>query len=307
MTPGDPAAERARLRSWSRRADAPGLMQLGGHVLALLLTGALVWLSRGTLWIWPAMLLHGVVLVFLFTPAHECIHRTAFKTRALNEAVAFGAGLLIVLPREYFRAFHFAHHRFTQDPARDPELAGPKPANLGQWLWQVSGMPYWIAQLRGTVAHAFGRAPETFYKDERQRHAVIVEARAVLAIYAAVLAASLATGSTAALIYWVIPALLGQPFLRLYLMAEHTLCPRVPDMLENTRTTYTNAVIRALAWNMPYHAEHHAYPAVPFHRLPEVNRAIAARLKVTAPGYCAVQREILRSCRRSLAGERLPQ
>jgi fatty acid desaturase len=66
-------------------------------------------------------------------------------------------------------------------------------------------------------------------------------------------------------------------------------------MLENTRTTYTNVFMRALAWNMPYHAEHHAYPAVPFHRLPEVNRAIAPRLKTTAPGYIAVQRQILRS------------
>jgi fatty acid desaturase len=276
----------------------PGLVQLVGHLLGLLATGSVVWLAQGTLWLWPAMWLHGVVLIFLFTPLHECIHRTAFKTRALNEAVAFVIGVLIVLPREYFRAFHFAHHRFTQDPERDPELAAPKPANLRQWLWHVSGFPYWIAQLRGTVTHALGRATETFYKDDRQRRAVIVEARVVLAIYAFVLLVSIAAGSTAALIYWVIPALLGQPVLRLYLMAEHGLCPLTPDMMENTRTTYTNALMRALAWNMPYHAEHHAYPAVPFHRLAEVNRALAPRLKVTASGYIDVQRQILQSYRR---------
>jgi fatty acid desaturase len=244
------------------------------------------------------MWVHGVVLIFLFTPLHESIHRTAFRTRALNEAVAFLIGVLVLLPREYFRAFHFAHHRFTQDPARDPELGSPKPANLRQWLWQVGGMPYWIAQARSTVAHAFGRAPESFYKDDRQRRAVIIEARIVLAIYALVLLGSIATASTAALVYWVVPALLGQPALRLYLMAEHGLCPLTSNMLENTRTTYTNALVRALAWNMPYHAEHHAYPAVPFHRLPEVNRAIGPRLKSTAPGYIAVQRQILGSYRR---------
>jgi fatty acid desaturase len=235
------------------------------------------------------------VLVFLFTPLHECIHRTAFKNRALNEIVAFVIGVLLMLPREYFRAFHFAHHRFTQDPARDPELAVPKPANLRQWLWYVSGFPYWIAQGRGTLAHAFGRAPESFYKDERQRRAVIQEARMVLAIYAIVLVVSLWSGSTAALFYWVIPAFVGQPALRLYLMAEHGLCPFSDDMLENTRTTYSNAAVRLLAWNMPYHAEHHAFPAVPFHRLPEVNRAIAPRLKTTANGYVAVHRQILGS------------
>jgi fatty acid desaturase len=290
--------DRETLRLWSQRSDAPGVIHLAGHCGALLLTGALIWLARGTFWIWPAMWAHGVVLIFLFTPLHETIHRTAFKTRALNEAVAFVIGVLILLPREYFRAFHFAHHRFTQDPEKDPELAAPKPANLRQWLWQVSGMPYWIAQTRGTIAHAFGRAPESFYKDDRQRRAVILEARIVLALYVLVLIASIAAGSTSALVYWAVPALLGQPALRLYLMAEHGLCPLTPDMLENTRTTYANALVRALAWNMPYHAEHHAYPAVPFHRLAEVNRAIASRLKVTAPGYIAVQRQILRSLRR---------
>jgi fatty acid desaturase len=292
-----PTSDRELLRVWSQRSDAPGLIHLGGHLAALMLTGLGIWLARGSLWIWPAMLLHGVVLIFLFTPLHECIHRTAFKTRALNEIVAFVIGVLIVLPREYFRAFHFAHHRFTQDPARDPELGSPKPTNLGQWLWHVSGVPYWIAQIRSTLGHALGRAPEAFYKDERQRRAVITEARIVLAIYALVAVASVATGSTAALIYWVVPALLGQPALRLYLMAEHGLCPLVPDMLQNTRTTYTNRFMRALAWNMPYHAEHHAYPAVPFHRLAEVNRVLAPRLKVTAPGYIDVHRQILRSYR----------
>jgi fatty acid desaturase len=240
-----------------------------------------------------------VVLVFLFAPLHECIHRTAFKSRAYNEAFGFVAGLLLLLPAEYFRAYHFAHHRFTQDPMRDPELGSPKPGSFGQWLWQASGIPYWIAEIRGIVGHAFGRLPETFYTNDRQGRAVIAEARIAIAIYAAVAVISLWTRSDAALIYWVVPALLGQPALRLYLMAEHTLCPLNDDMLENTRTTYTNGVMRFLAWNMPYHAEHHAFPAVPFHRLPEVNRAIRLRLKSTSNGYWSVQRDILNSLNRA--------
>jgi len=289
------AIDREQLRDWSRRADAPGIRQAAGHLVLLAATGSLVWAVRGSLLIWPAMLVHGVVLVFVFAPLHECIHRTAFKSRALNEAFGFVFGLLLLLPQEYFRAFHFAHHRFTQDPARDPELASPKARHFRHWLWQVSGLPYWIAEVRSVLAHAFGRMTDTFYANDRQRDAVILEARIALAIYAAVAVISLWTRSDAALIYWVVPALLGQPALRLYLMAEHTLCPLSDDMLENTRTTYTNGLVRFLAWNMPYHAEHHAFPAVPFHRLPEVNRAIRDRLKSTAPGYRAVQRDILNS------------
>jgi fatty acid desaturase len=66
-------------------------------------------------------------------------------------------------------------------------------------------------------------------------------------------------------------------------------------MLRNSRTTRSTALVRRLAWNMPYHAEHHAFPAVPFHRLPEVNRRLAADLKVTSRGYWSVQAQMLRS------------
>lgn len=285
----------ATLRRLSERSDKLGLTQLAGHVALLLATGLLVYHAHGTIWLLPAMILHGVVLIFLFTPLHECIHRTAFASRRLNDSIGFVLGALILLPREYFRIFHFAHHRFTQDPARDPELAYPKPRTLKQWLWHVSGLPYWIGQSRLLITQARGKAEGDFFGNDRQRQDVIREARLILALYAVVLVASLVLRSDAALIYWVLPAILGQPFLRLYLLAEHALCPETPDMLENTRTTYTNAVVRFLAWNMPYHIEHHAFPAVPFHALPLLNAVIADKLKTTAHGYIEVQRQILDS------------
>lgn len=56
-------------------------------------------------------------------------------------------------------------------------------------------------------------------------------------------------------------------------------------MLENTRTTFTTALVRFVAWNMPYHAEHHAYPAVPFYRLPQFHEVVRDHLRTTERGY----------------------
>ena len=81
---------------------------------------------------------------------------------------------------------------------------------------------------------------------------------------------------------WILPCLPGQPVLRLYLLAEHGRCPFVADMLKNTRTTFTNRIVRFLAWNMPYHVEHHTLPQVPFHRLPDLHDRMQPHLKVTA-------------------------
>ena len=118
------------------------------------------------------------------------------------------------------------------------------------------------------------------------------EARILLAFYGVLAAVSVAAGSWLAVGFWLVPVLIGQPFLRLYLLAEHTECPLEPDMLRNSRTTRSNALVRWLAWNMPYHAEHHAFPAIPFHALPAAHRLVRPHLKVTAPGYLAAQRDL---------------
>ena len=70
-------------------------------------------------------------------------------------------------------------------------------------------------------------------------------------------------------------------------------CSEDRNGLTNTRTTLTSWPVRFLMWNMPYHAEHHLYPAVPLHRLPDLHRLIADRLRHVTPGYPAAQREIV--------------
>jgi fatty acid desaturase len=51
--------------------------------------------------------------------------------------------------------------------------------------------------------------------------------------------------------------------------------------------------VRFLAWNMPFHTEHHVNPALPFHALPKFHSRERARLKAVSPGYVAFHREWL--------------
>jgi fatty acid desaturase len=52
-------------------------------------------------------------------------------------------------------------------------------------------------------------------------------------------------------------------------------------------------LIRWLFWNMPYHAEHHAYPAIPWHALPQLHALLAPELKQEQKGYLAFHRSVL--------------
>ncbi len=280
-----PAEAKAGLTA---RSDRAGLIHLAGHVGAILLTGSAIAAGAPG---WPLLLpVQGILIVFLFTLEHEATHKTPFASETLNEWVGRVCGLLLVLPFEWFRYFHLAHHRWTNIEGKDPELEGGKPETLRDWVWHVSGLPYWIAGARLTLRLARGRERSTYLPDSALPR-MAREARWMLALYAVALLSLFATPLL--LWVWIVPVLLGQPALRLYLLAEHGDCPRVANMFENTRTTFTTALMRFLAWNMPYHTEHHVYPQVPFHRLPDLHRMMREELRVTADGYAEFTRDYL--------------
>jgi fatty acid desaturase len=278
----------------SRTANGPGLRQLAIHIGLLLVTGTLVYLSRGTWWLAPAIVLHGIPVAYLFCPMHEGVHRTPFASRWLNDSIAWIAGLAIGLPANFYRTFHFVHHRYTQDPARDPELAAAKPTTVAGYLYTMTSIPFWRGRVSMSLRHALtGRVPQKAIPASRHR-AIVIEARIVWAIYLLVFVLSVVFQNDAALIYWFLPLVVGYPFLRFFLLAEHTGCAFGADMFANTRTTYTNWAMRKLIWDMSFHCEHHSYPSVPFHALHKVNGLIHDRIVNSAPGYLAFHRNLVR-------------
>ena len=141
--------------------------------------------------------------------------------------------------------------------------------------------------------YAFCDRQDAFIADKKVS-AIRNEARIHLLIYFSLLSASLWFGSWVLVKYWILPLLLGQPFLRAFLLAEHTLCLEQPDMVKNTRTTLTNAVVRTLCWNMNYHVEHHAFPAIPFFRLADTHGYIRDEIAFLDRGYLSVHQQIQR-------------
>jgi fatty acid desaturase len=282
------------LRTMAARSDARGALQFGLHLACIATTGTLVWL---TLPFWflliPAMLLHGVTLVTMFAPMHECTHRTAFASPRLNDAVGWVAGLLSFYNSTFYRYYHSWHHRYTQDPARDPELMYPRATTRARYLRETSSIGFWYRRAvdYGKLALGVWRLP--FVPDNAHRKIQLSVAIQLLVYISA--AAAVALGFTAPLYFFFLPSFLAMPLMRAYLFAEHTLCSNDQNFLTNTRTTLTIFPVRLLMWNMPFHAEHHLFPAVPFHRLPALHDQIGGRFAHVAPGYVATNRKVWRT------------
>ncbi|QAU49490.1 fatty acid desaturase [Bradyrhizobium guangzhouense] len=296
----------AMLRELSVRSDLKGALRSLCHYAMVVLIGSLIWKvssSHGVLWALPLMAIQGYLVAFLFMALHETAHKTAFRSRGLNLAVGYLSAFIIGQPYEYYCLFHWDHHRYTQDPEKDPELiVGVKPKSETQIALAYSGLLQVAGRLRLMLGHAVTGKVTVPWIPENKRAIIVTEARVYALVYVLLFALSLWFSSTLLLEVWIVPLIIGQFFLRPYLLAEHTGCERTRSAFQNTRTTYTAAIVKWIAWNMPYHVEHHAYPSIPFHALPKLNGIVDDEIVYRGRGYIQTTRETWAWFRRQLEG-----
>ncbi len=273
------------LRALQGRSDLRGGIRLATHVMLLIGAGWLVAVSSG----WanlPAVFLLGLVQVALFAPAHETMHQTAFASRRANAIVGWLASCPSLLNWDFYAAYHLAHHRHTQMPGLDPELAMAPVASVGAYAMRVLGVPYWTLRLRVVADCWRGDLSSYPYVTAAAAPRIIRSVRLMtIVLLGCSVVSMMVFGLATPFLYWIGPQLLGQPPLRAYLLAEHNGCTQDRNGLTNTRTTLTCAPVRLLMWDMPYHAEHHLFPSIPFHRLADAHGLIRDKLRHVQRGY----------------------
>lgn len=207
--------------------------------------------------LWPLAL---VALFLLFaaviSATHDLVHGTLGLTRRGTNWALFVVGELLLVSGHAYRETHQQHHRVFPGPD-DPEGQAARWTPLQAFLRGPLHTPriWWWA---------FRRA--------RRR-----DRRAWLLAEAAVPPAALAAG--AALLPWT-PAVLVYVAL---VIAGGWLYPIVTVLLPHWRfgeTSLTQArtlrgrLVPALLLEQTYHLEHHLYPGVPSHKLPELARRL---------------------------------
>ena len=144
-------AELTQISAWR------GPVHLALHGLLILALGA------ATLGLhWGFLFPLGLSLGALFPCMHEATHRHILRSPGGNALIARVCGIVLLLPSIWFRHFHQAHHRYTQDPERDPELATPRPQSPAAYLWHLTGLPAWASALTLLIRQALCRPLDPF-------------------------------------------------------------------------------------------------------------------------------------------------
>jgi len=291
---------RKTMKELMRRKDGPATRDTLLWFMLLGTTGYLAWLSWGSWWAIPAFFVYGVLYASCADSRwHECGHGTAFKTRWLNDFIYYLASFMILRNGTLWRWSHARHHTDTLIVGRDTEIAAPRPPSLVKILSNLFYIHEGWRQLAKMKRHIFGilSDEEKDFIPEQERWKVIFEARVQFTILSAVAASCLVIGNIMPAFFIGLPSFYGAGLgIVVFGLTQHAgLAENVLDHRKNCRTVKMNPVFRFIYWNMNYHLEHHMFPMVPYHQLPNLHEIIKSDLPPAYPSVWSAWKEIFQA------------
>ncbi len=190
---------------------------------------------------------------------------------------------------------HTHHHSDTVIVGLDPEIVA-RPPVWRALLIEIMKLTTGTKILKHTLLHCIGKLNENEkrYLPASALRQTFWEARIQVFLLLGVIAWCISIKSIMPLLFVGLPGFYGFPLLLLFTLPQHFgLSEDVVDHRLNTRTYYTNPIFRFLYMNMNYHIEHHMFPMVPYHALPDLHEEMKADCPPAAPSLWAALKESL--------------
>jgi fatty acid desaturase len=212
--------------------------------------------AQAHLW-WLTPLLVFLIFVAVVTATHDVVHGSLGLSRRQTDWALFAMGGLLLESGHAYRATHLRHHRVFPGPD-DPE---GDPARLSLAGAIVCG-PLFLPRL-WCWAYAQSKAASS------QRRWLLAEATWALTVTIAGILLLPITTTVFVYASFVITGSWVYPLLTVHLPHRH-----YGDSPLTQTHTLRGRIIPALFLELTYHLEHHLYPEVPSHHLPELSRRL---------------------------------
>lgn len=236
---------------------------------------------------WWAMLPAAVIIATrqhaLLILYHDAVHgHLARSTRTNDFIVNLGVGVPTLMPVEFYRPLHLAHHRklgTEDDPEKQLLYAGQV------WNYRPLRLRILLKQLLADLLVVNGIRTLAAWRRQHPLPRVRPATLALAGVWFAALGAWLVLSPRTALIalaLWCVPLLtLTQLLQKLRSFAEHSGGPGVTPGWQDWTYSWRSGVLGRLTiwpYNINYHREHHQRPQLHWHQLPAVaGDALAGR------------------------------
>ena len=293
-----------RLKELSKRSDTPGLVHFAIYFASLIFFGYLSYAFWGTWFFLLFFFIYSTIYTFGVANTHETVHRTAFKTRWINEVFCYISFFQLHSEPLSFRWSHTFHHSKTlqTEGEYDHEIEVSRPTDLIRFFLKFVPLTdlFYIHQSSfvNIAKLAFGiMSPSnkiTAPKDQQKK--ITRNARFLLLIWFLIILVSFYFNTFWPIIFYFLPPFVGRPIHFAVNVTQH-LAAKL-DTKDHRLSTYTvilNPILSFYYWHMEYHIEHHMFPMVPSYNLKKLRQEIDKQLPKPFNGLFDFYKKVLPS------------
>ncbi len=223
---------------------------------------------QGLIPLWAAIALNSLFIYQSFTVVHDATHNSLSLNTIINNTLGHIATFILspLLSFKIMRYVHMQHHRFANDPKKDPDhwVAAGAPWSF-PFRWAVLDFSYPFFYLRNGIWKAR-------LKSDIKPQLIVMTLG--IATYVGIYQLGYLMD---ALLLWLLPSRIAIFFLAMaFDFLPHY--PRGASAQENQYQASNNRVgfewlLTPFLLGQNYHLVHHLYPTVPFYRYLKVWRA----------------------------------
>ena len=299
-----PEIDKKKLKDLSKRKDFPGLVHFFFYFLFIGISGYLSYVTWGTWWSALFFFIYGTIYAFSVSNWHETVHRTAFKTRWINEFFYHISSFMCDFEGFRWRWSHTFHHTYTLQTEEDydHEIQVSRPTELFWFFLNYIPLtdlllPHRLLKFE-VLKHSLGILTPVvnISAPDNQKNKIIWNSRLYVFIWLGVFIFAYYIGSILPILYIILPTYFGKPLWFAVNVTQHL--GAAIDKKDHRLSTYSlkiNPILSFLYWKMEYHLEHHMFPMVPSYNLRKLQNEIKDQLPKPFNGLFAFYKAILPS------------
>ncbi len=284
-----------------KKSDWQGTKHILIFFTSLFICGGMAYHTWGSWWTVLWFFLYGTIYSCGNPIWHETGHKTAFKSKLLNEIFYQIGSFMTSFEPTRWHWSHFRHHGHTlfTDPL-DFEAQVQKPTDLLFILCHVIpfGLLFYLhrsAQFE-SLKHALGITTPVMEEciPARERSKCRWISRIHVTIWLGSIILSLYLKSWLPVLFILLPNFYGKTLFEIFGIIQHAgLLNNSNDHRLSTRDVYLNPIFSFLYWHMEYHIEHHMYPMIPSYNLKKLHALIKHQLPPAKKNIWDAYKEII--------------
>ena len=275
------------LKDLSKRSDLQGWSHIIIYFISIILLGCFCFYTWGSWWFILFYLCYCTLWGGADAIWHECGHRTAFKTRKLNDFFYYIASFLNNFEPIRWRWSHSLHHSYTAsvDP-HDFEVDESIFSKYSLLTFLIRFIPgYYFLILHKSlhleiIKHALGIETKVMKEciPEEKKSVCVFSSRIFVLLWILIVIFSISLESLIPIFLFLIPKFFASLNAVWGLTQHMGLREDVKDHRLSTRSVRLNPIFSFIYWKMEYHIEHHMFPMIPSYNLPKLHEFIKDQL-----------------------------